>query len=61
MKLFTIGHSNHSIESFLSLLQKHQITALADVRSYPYSNYLPHFHQKNIKQYLQKINISYIF
>ena len=61
MKLFTIGHSNHSIESFLSLLQKHQITAIADVRSYPYSNYLPHFNQKNIQQYLHKTNISYIF
>ena len=61
MKLFTIGHSNHSIESFLSLLQKHQITAVADVRSSPYSKYLPHFNQKNMKQYLQEINILYIF
>ncbi|MGD1716545.1 DUF488 family protein [Dapis sp. BLCC M172] len=61
IKLFTIGHSNHSIESFLSLLQKHQITAVADVRSSPYSKYLPHFSQKNIQQYLQETNISYIF
>lgn len=61
MKLFTVGHSNHSIEFFLSLLQKHQVTTLADVRSYPYSKYSPHFSQKNIQQYLQEINISYIF
>ncbi|NEQ41759.1 MAG: DUF488 domain-containing protein [Okeania sp. SIO3I5] len=61
MKLFTIGHSNHSIESFLSLLQKHQITPVADVRSSPYSKYLPHFNQKNMKQYLQETKISYIF
>ncbi|MEB3343421.1 DUF488 domain-containing protein [Okeania sp.] len=61
MKLFTVGHSNHSIEFFLSLLQKHQITTVADVRSFPYSKYSPHFNQKNIQQSLQEINISYIF
>jgi len=36
MELFTIGHSNHTIEDFISLLQQHSVTALADVRSHPY-------------------------
>lgn len=61
MKLFTIGHSNHSIEFFLSLLQKHEISAVADVRSHPYSRYSPHFNQKNLKKYLQESNIYYVF
>ena len=33
MKTFTIGHSNHAIETFIELLHQHQVTALADVRS----------------------------
>ncbi|HEY9668755.1 MAG TPA: hypothetical protein V6C91_18245 [Coleofasciculaceae cyanobacterium] len=32
MELFTIGHSNLSIDAFIALLQKHGITAVADVR-----------------------------
>ena len=42
-KLFTIGHSNLSLEDFIALLQKYEVTAIADVRSHPYSRYLPHY------------------
>ena len=59
--LFTIGHSNHSPESFLALLQQHNITAIADVRSHPYSKYLPHFNQKTLENLLKKYNIAYVF
>ncbi|MGB3206048.1 MAG: DUF488 domain-containing protein [Crinalium sp.] len=61
MELFTIGHSNHSLEAFLALLKKHNITAIADVRSYPYSRYLPHFNQKELQEALANENISYVF
>jgi uncharacterized protein (DUF488 family) len=61
MELFTIGHSNHSIEAFLLLLEKHGITAVADVRSHPFSRYLPHFNQSEIKAYLLSTGIQYVF
>ena len=61
MELFTIGHSNHSIEVFITLLQQHQITALADVRSHPYSRYVPHFNPKQLKPALADANIRYVF
>lgn len=61
MELFTIGHSNLSIEAFVSLLQKHGITAVADVRSQPYSRYLPHFNQSEIKDSLSSAGIQYVF
>ncbi len=61
MKIFTIGHSNHSLEQFLDLLNQHQITALGDVRSHPYSRYLPHFNQDSLKESLKKNKISYVF
>lgn len=61
MELFTIGHSNHSIEAFISLLQQHGITAVADVRSHPYSRYLPHFNKSELEAALKDAAIEYRF
>lgn len=61
MDCFTIGHSNQTIEAFVSLLQKHEVTAVADVRSSPYSRYLPHFNQVALKQALSDEGIRYVF
>lgn len=60
-KLYTIGHSNHDIDEFIALLKRHGVTALADVRSTPYSRYMPHFQQKPLKAALNKAGISYVF
>ena len=35
MALYTIGHSNHSIDTFLDLLREHGIAVVIDVRSRP--------------------------
>ena len=61
MKLFTVGHSNHTIEVFVALLHKHEVTALVDVRSHPYSRYLPHFNQTPLKTALLNVGIQYVF
>ena len=61
MKLLTIGHSNHSIETFIELLLEHNVTALADVRSHPYSRYLPHFNRVQLKNSLKSAKINYVF
>lgn len=61
MELFTIGHSNHSIDAFIGLLQQHGITAVADVRSHPYSRFLPHFNQSALKAALLDAGIQYVF
>ena len=37
--VFTIGHSTHSLDAFVTLLRQHDVTALADVRSAPHSRY----------------------
>lgn len=60
-QIFTIGHSNHRIETFISLLQQHEITAVADVRSHPYSRYLSHFSKSPLDAILAKAGIKYIF
>lgn len=60
-ELFTVGHSNQGIDRFVSLLHQHKITALADVRSHPYSRYLPHFNQSALKAVLNREKIYYVF
>lgn len=59
--IFTIGHSTHSIDQFMELLQQHNITALCDVRSTPYSRYNPQFNKEHLKKALAKRNIVYVF
>jgi uncharacterized protein (DUF488 family) len=59
--LFTLGHSNHSPERLLELLESHGVSALADVRSMPYSRYLPHFNKPALQEYLPKAEIRYVF
>jgi uncharacterized protein (DUF488 family) len=61
MELFTIGHSNLNLESFIALLHQHDVTAIADVRSYPYSRHLPYFSQAPLKAALQNAGIHYVF
>jgi len=60
-ELFTIGHSNHSLDHFLELLLAHQVSAIADVRSSPYSKYSPQFNKDVLESALRDANIDYIF
>ena len=61
MQIFTVGHSNHSTEKFLTLLKQHGVTAVADVRSFPFSRRFPHFNQSPLKNSLGSEDISYVF
>ena len=60
-KLFTIGHSNHSLDHFIELLLAHRLSTIADVRSSPYSKYSPHFNKDVLDSALRNANIDYIF
>ena len=60
MQLWTIGHSNRTLEQFLELLAGQRIELLADVRRFPGSRRLPHFNQENLCQSLAKANIEYL-
>ncbi|MBM4026439.1 MAG: DUF488 domain-containing protein [Planctomycetes bacterium] len=60
-ELFTVGHSNHTIEQFISLLTTYGISAIADVRSSPYSEYSPQFNREILEQRLPNQNIEYVF
>ena len=60
-RVFTIGHSNHSLERSLALLAKHRITAVADVRPEPYSRFRPHFSRDALAAGLKAHGIDYAF
>ncbi|MGF1583423.1 MAG: DUF488 family protein [Gemmataceae bacterium] len=58
--IYTIGHSNHEMDTFLALLKQHKITALVDVRSDPHSKYNPQFNQGVLSDSLQINKIAYV-
>lgn len=57
--LYTIGHSNLTADEFLALLRRHQIGVLVDVRSAPYSRYVPHFNKGELQAFLLENGIDY--
>ena len=59
--IFTIGHSNHSLEGFLALLSKHRVTAVADVRSVPWSRFNAHFNRNELSAALKARSIHYAY
>jgi uncharacterized protein (DUF488 family) len=59
--LFTIGHSNHPIERFFALLQRHGVETVADVRSRPYSRFVQHFGKERLARILRDEGLGYLF
>ncbi|MBV8101701.1 MAG: DUF488 domain-containing protein [Verrucomicrobia bacterium] len=58
--VLTIGHSTRSIEEFISLLQAHQVTRVADVRTVPRSRHNPQFNKTSLPKSLKKAGIEYV-
>src|SRR5215469_6354759 len=58
--IWTVGHSNRSIEQFIELLASQKIQLLADVRRFPGSRRLPHFNSENLSKSLTEIGIDYV-
>ena len=59
--LYTIGHSNVPAERLLELLHRHEIAALVDVRSQPYSRFNPQFNREELAFFLKKSGLEYVF
>ena len=59
--VFTIGHSNHSLDAFMGFLRSHSILDVIDVRSSPYSKYVSHFNRESLSEALERSQIGYLF
>jgi hypothetical protein len=61
LSCYSIGHSNHSIETFVRMLRAQSVNCIVDVRSAPYSRRHPQFNRESIKTDLQLADIRYLY
>jgi uncharacterized protein (DUF488 family) len=59
--IYSIGHSNLSIQAFISLLCQNRVEAIVDTRSYPYSKHVPHFNERALSSAVRAAGIKYVF
>ena len=60
LQIWTIGHSNRSIDAFLELLGEHEIEVLVDARSFPTSK-IEHFKREEMEKWLPEHGIEYVW
>ena len=58
--VLTVGHSNRSIEDFLTLLRSHDVVRLVDIRTVPKSRYNPQFNTDALARSLADAGIEYV-
>jgi uncharacterized protein (DUF488 family) len=58
--LRTIGHSNLPADRFIELIGNAGVTAIADVRSVPFSRWCPWFSAKALAERLARTGIAYL-
>lgn len=61
LAVYSIGHSTHSIDTFVTLLKETRVAAIADVRSIPYSRWRPQFNRDTLRNSLAEHSIEYVF
>jgi uncharacterized protein (DUF488 family) len=59
--VLTLGHSNHSLPRVIELLRAQAVTAVADVRSQPYSRLHPEFNREPLADSLKQHGLVYVF
>lgn len=60
MTIFTIGHSNRTLEALLALLAAHGVGQLVDIRTVPRSRHNPQFNRDTLPQSLGEAGIEYV-
>ena len=61
LEVLTIGHSTLPYERFLTLLRQASVTAIADVRTAPFSRHFPHFNRDSLRNELRLNDVAYVF
>lgn len=61
MDIFTIGHSNYTIDKLIDMLKYYNINCVVDIRGTPYSKYNIQFDKETIQYTLTKSGFVYIY
>jgi uncharacterized protein (DUF488 family) len=59
VRLYTVGHSNRTLEEFVALLRGASIELLVDVRRWPRSRRYPHFNGERLSASLLALGLRY--
>ena len=59
--IWSLGHSNVSIDTFLNKLKENKIQLIADCRTHPISRFCPHYSQNALQKALNSKNIQYLY
>jgi uncharacterized protein (DUF488 family) len=59
--VYSIGHSDHEPEALIALLRQHGITTVVDVRSQPYSRWVPQANREVLAHALEEAGLTYVF
>ena len=57
--IWTIGHSTHTLEEFVAMLQSFSIKLLVDIRSFPGSRKFPQFNKETLETSIPAHHIEY--
>lgn len=60
-RILTIGHSNLDWDRFMTLLRNAGVTAVADVRTSPWSRRTPQFNRETLAANLKSQGLAYVF
>lgn len=60
-EVFTIGYGGRDTSEFITILNRYGIDTLVDVRSQPYSRYMPDFSSERLSKILNRAGIRYEF
>ena len=61
MNIYTIGHSNYTVERLIDMLRFYNINCVVDIRGTPYSKYNVQFDKEAIKYTLTHSGFVYIY
>lgn len=61
MEIYTIGHSNYTVERLIDMLKHYNINCVVDIRGTPYSKYNIQFDKETIRYTLSKAGFIYIY
>jgi len=59
-RIVTVGHSNRTLDEFVTLLQQNRVRTLADVRTLRGSRAFPHFSEQRLARRLARADIRYV-